>query len=192
VPVLKSHPIRRGAVLAEHLGDLRRTIGLPHDSSVDKKPILDGCLHSGGSSPERDRYVPSSIRVTSAEGSPLMVFCITPHERCLGYIQSRGRAAVSAIDGTTGRSSSITAQQQPHRHHRHWPPATGSTTHRTINAACRARVMAKAGDRTQHRCGTDRPERGSQPRPNGSTPAPHAGQTYKLGPRSSGDRASDS
>jgi hypothetical protein len=43
---------------------------------------------------------------------------------------------------------------------------------------------------TRHRCGTDRRERGSQPGPNGLTLARHAGRTYKVGPRSSGDRAS--
>src|SRR5262249_30131620 len=62
------------------------------------------------------------------------------------------------------------------------------TTHRIIDAACRCSGKTLVHG-TRHGCGTDGGERGSQPEPGGATLVRHAGQTHKLSPRSSGDRA---
>jgi hypothetical protein len=81
-------------------------------------------------------------------------------------------------------------QLRPCHHQVAAASALGSTpTRRTISAACQDGGEALIHG-TRHRCGTDRPERGSQPEPDGPPLARHAGQTDKAGPRSSGDRAS--
>jgi hypothetical protein len=65
-------------------------------------------------------------------------------------------------------------------------PATPS---RMIGAARRGADQKRAHG-TRHSCGTDRRKRGSLPEPNRPKVVRHAGQTYNVGPRSSGDRAS--
>jgi hypothetical protein len=121
----------------------------------------------------------------------------TPLARLPG--QEKSGISLSAIFPRSGATSahpidptSITAASTNHRHYLVAPPASGSwlgTTRRTIGAACRG-DGEKLVHGTRHRCGTDRRERGSQPESGGPTLAQHAGQTRKLGPRSSGDRAS--
>jgi len=70
------------------------------------------------------------------------------------------------------------------------PPARGSAPPTVQSAPRVGTVVDQLVHSPRHRCGTDRLERGSQPKPDGPRPARHAGQTDNAGPRSSGDRAS--
>src|SRR5205809_6985100 len=46
VPVREAHPVRRPAVVAPYLDDLREAVPLTDDLAADVQPVADVCLHA--------------------------------------------------------------------------------------------------------------------------------------------------